>query len=228
MSMSNSLPPETEQLLGAANFESMAQRLSVRFSQILREWLSESEMAEVLARNAAETNPQICHSHDFADPNQAMLDAAKDLGFREIDVLDGPLSSAGIDLWNAAWNLAKSNDFEPDHVHCSDQGKGHHSDGRFNVLEQTLDDKSKVFDVYFCSSSSWRNPWRHRNLNLTKWVRLVLLLLRCPISGSVQLPPNLSYRPINWKKKPIRQLWLKHPTTSAGRAMIPLRLPYNL
>ena len=151
MSVSNSLPPETEQLLGAANFESMAQRLSVRFSQILREWLSESEMAEVVARNAAETNPQICHSHDLADPNQAMLDAAKDLGFREIDVLDGPLSSAGIDLWNAAWNLAKSNGFEPDHVHCSDQGKGHHSDGRFNVLEQTLDDKSKVFDVYFCS-----------------------------------------------------------------------------
>lgn len=145
MSMSNSLPPETEQLLGAANFESMAQRLSVRFSQILREWLSESEMAEVVARNAAETNPQICHSHDFADPNQAMLDAAKDLGFREIDVLDGPLSSAGIDLWNAAWNLAKSNGFEPDHVHCSDQGKGHHSDGRFNVLEQTQSGKHPLW-----------------------------------------------------------------------------------
>lgn len=91
-------------------FESKAQRLSVRFSKILREWLSEAEMADVLARNATEKNPQICHTHDFVDSNQAMLDAVKELGFREID-LTSPISDAGVDLWNAAWCFAKNNGF---------------------------------------------------------------------------------------------------------------------
>ena len=93
-----------------SDVESRVQRLSVRFSELLREGLSAVEMAEVLSKNANEQNAQVCHTHDFLDANQVMLDAIADLGFRDLDLAE-PLSDASIALWNAAWNLAKSNNF---------------------------------------------------------------------------------------------------------------------
>ncbi len=43
-------------------------------------YLSEEQMHEVRERNEDEENKNICHTHDFCDSNQAMLDALESLG----------------------------------------------------------------------------------------------------------------------------------------------------
>lgn len=91
-------------------------KLANQFSLVLRDWMTEDQMAEVLLRNVNETNPSICHTHDFVDANQAMLDAAEMIGIATDDVgIDTPATDGvlGTHLWNAAWNLAKSNGFRP-------------------------------------------------------------------------------------------------------------------
>lgn len=82
--------------------------LACVFSEVLKVWLSPDEMREVIARNRAEPNPSICHSHDFCDANMAMLEAWEPAIGPDIDVH----SDEGIALWNAAWSRAKRNDFQ--------------------------------------------------------------------------------------------------------------------
>ena len=70
-------------------------------------------MRIVLDRNAAQDNPDVCHSHDFCDANMVMQIAAKNLGYAEnFDTAD---TEDRVDdccnLWNAAWNEAKSTGF---------------------------------------------------------------------------------------------------------------------
>ena len=77
-----------------------AYKIARRFVQELRNvYLDDEQIAEVNRRNAAETNPLICHSHDFCDANQAMIDAAGS-PFVNTDVQNA--------LINEAWALAKS------------------------------------------------------------------------------------------------------------------------
>jgi hypothetical protein len=57
-----------------------AEQLATEFVDELRDQLTPAEFAEVRKRNAAETNPLICHSHDFCDANMVMLDAIERLG----------------------------------------------------------------------------------------------------------------------------------------------------
>ena len=86
--------------------------LANAFSKIIREWLTEEELAEVRELNAGEPkNVSICHSHDFCDANQAMIDALESLGveYGSEDFGDG---DKGFDILNAAWDLAKANGFE--------------------------------------------------------------------------------------------------------------------
>jgi hypothetical protein len=88
----------------------MVKALAVEFCKELLECLGEEKMREVVARNAAETDDNICHSHDFCDANQVMLDAMKKLGFELDDGLDdGENNHEGINL---AWDLAKKNSFQ--------------------------------------------------------------------------------------------------------------------
>lgn len=89
-------------------------RLARAFSKVLRSWLTEEQMDEVLKRNAAEpAGSGICHSHDFCDANQAMIDAIEEIepGFGE----DG--FDAGCDeqaRWcDEAWAIAKAAGFRP-------------------------------------------------------------------------------------------------------------------
>ena len=84
--------------------------LAKQFAITLRDWLSAGEMLRLVDMNAAETDPKICHSHEFCDANLAMNRAAIAL---DIDLWekDGTMSTATIDMWNSAWELAKTNNF---------------------------------------------------------------------------------------------------------------------
>lgn len=85
-----------------------AELLAAKFSAILRDWLTAEQMEQVIQRNAAETHPGICHSHDFCDANMAMLEAAELFG---LDCDSCIHDEAANRLWNAAWNLAKAKAF---------------------------------------------------------------------------------------------------------------------
>lgn len=63
------------------------EQIAAAFSAELRLQLNAGEFVEMLARNAAETDPAICHSHDFCDANQVMIDALAKLGIEwDVDV----------------------------------------------------------------------------------------------------------------------------------------------
>lgn len=83
--------------------------LAKQFSKVLRGWLGAKKMKTVIARNHAEQEPGICHSHDFCDANMAMDQAFRDLGVHGMP--DGHGDDAMTNAWNAAWDLAKSHNF---------------------------------------------------------------------------------------------------------------------
>ena len=89
------------------------EELGKAFSTVLRRWLDNEQMAEVVARNAAEEDTGICHSHDFCDANMAMLEALAALTGKTEDELTNviTLTEAGTSLWNAAWNAAHAAEF---------------------------------------------------------------------------------------------------------------------
>jgi len=78
-------------------------RIAIMLRKVLREWMTPAEFAEMRRRNKADHNPLVCHSHDFCDANEAMLEAFRIAVGREADV-DNEADCA---LWNAAWNLAR-------------------------------------------------------------------------------------------------------------------------
>jgi hypothetical protein len=99
--------------------------LAREFSNVLRRWLSEREMVEVVERNERTGHKygrSVCHSHDFCDANMAMAEAFANLGFKscadiaEDDEREGPEWTAAADLWNEAWTMAKAADFNPEKI----------------------------------------------------------------------------------------------------------------
>ena len=88
-----------------------AETLAQEFSQGLRAYLTEEQMAEVVQLNCAETSPGICHSHDFCDANMVLYDVFMKNGMN-------PVEEGGIDrwgaLWNRTWNMAKESEFKTD------------------------------------------------------------------------------------------------------------------
>lgn len=84
--------------------ETQIKELANKFCRGLQLALTTEEMAEAVARNANESNPLVCHSHDFCDANQVMIDA---LG-QEFENTEEQNA-----LIENAWNLAKKNEFKP-------------------------------------------------------------------------------------------------------------------
>ena len=82
--------------------------LALEFSQGLHAYLSPAQMGEIVERNENETDPNICHSHDFCDANMFLHEVFMTYG---MDVADaGGMEKYG-HLWDQAWNLAKSRGF---------------------------------------------------------------------------------------------------------------------
>ena len=80
-----------------------------KFSGILRQWLSDSEIAEAIERNAAETDKSICHLHDFCDANVAMLEALQSFKLDGTDIYE---DDDLMRLWSDAWALAAKSGFK--------------------------------------------------------------------------------------------------------------------
>jgi hypothetical protein len=89
-----------------------AAAIAAKFAEGLRHALTADEWAEMRRRNAAQTNPAICHSHDFCDANLVMDAAFKavtgnSIGERE-EAGNGGMSDAELELWSDAWTIAKA------------------------------------------------------------------------------------------------------------------------
>jgi hypothetical protein len=101
-----------QKVLGVRERENIMEnieKVAREFSRILREWLTPEEMNVVLAENEHETNSGICHTHDYCDANEAMLEAIKKITGRNADqVLD---DLANDNIWSDAWVLAEKNSF---------------------------------------------------------------------------------------------------------------------
>lgn len=79
-------------------------RLTARvFSVLIQNTVSDdNDMIEIISRNHRETDPKVCHSHDFCDANDVMAQAiwaVTETWFYPGCGLD--------DLFNGAWDLAK-------------------------------------------------------------------------------------------------------------------------
>lgn len=75
------------------------------FVKVLRRWLTPEQFAEMQRRNKVETDPQVCHSHDFCDANEAMMEAFTEHGLTADYDPDDAEHTA---LWNKVWEAAKS------------------------------------------------------------------------------------------------------------------------
>jgi len=65
------------------------------------------DLAEIDRRNAAEESKNVCHSHDFCDPNEEMLQA-----FETVHEAFDFESEEHASLWNASWNYTVTTGFE--------------------------------------------------------------------------------------------------------------------
>ena len=82
------------------------------FSVVLRQWLTDSDIYEINAANAASGyDASTCATHDYCDANMAMLEAvsnATGIPVDDIDVSDARFC----DRSNEAWAIAKRADFD--------------------------------------------------------------------------------------------------------------------
>lgn len=92
-------------------------QLAVNFCMVLEEWLSKKEIAEIVKRNNKDEDKGICHSHDFCDANQAMIDAFEKLFKREPAIYfyeseeEEKQIAEDTHLMDLAWSLAKKHNF---------------------------------------------------------------------------------------------------------------------
>lgn len=85
-------------------------RTAWNFAAKIVEVHTEEEFKAIVEANAAEADPNICHSHDFCDANDLMMVAfceAFGQTEEEFDLQDEGV----IDAINAAWALAKAANF---------------------------------------------------------------------------------------------------------------------
>lgn len=84
------------------------------FSRQLHATLTKEQMDEVNARNTANWEPQrVCHSHDFCDANQCMIDALDELG-----VPHGHIASFITPEVDEGWNIAKECEYDLEEINA--------------------------------------------------------------------------------------------------------------
>lgn len=80
-----------------------AQQVGAAFESLLWQQLGEANYREVAERNHRETDPNICHTHDFCDANQVMMDAFEKVLGREPDIQ----SPTDMQVFDAAWVIGR-------------------------------------------------------------------------------------------------------------------------
>lgn len=94
----------------AANNPVLKMRVARSFSAGLLKRLGKEKMAEVVRRNKTGAGGT-CASHDFCDANMVMDAAMGEHGYGSGDWPDSAYLTDHAELWSAAWDLAKENDF---------------------------------------------------------------------------------------------------------------------
>jgi hypothetical protein len=91
------------------------EQLARIFSKKLQSEIGNRKLHQVIRLNSEETNPAICHSHDFCDANMIMNDAFKVVPHRNAHLPGDSVSEAENDvddaLWTLAWSYAKRMEF---------------------------------------------------------------------------------------------------------------------
>lgn len=83
------------------------------FSRQLHGLLGDDCMDELCKRNDMEEADGICHTHDFCDANQCMIDALAALGLEDY----GPNEDVRVDaIVSQAWSLAKEMSFDQEQI----------------------------------------------------------------------------------------------------------------
>jgi hypothetical protein len=110
-----------------------AYELAKAFAEELNSNLTPEQIDEVNRLNVEEADKAICHSHDFTDANQLMIDAMGD-DYERMEVLKEKQphlteeEAAELEsLWaliNEAWAIAKSNEFSPTMIENDERGMG--------------------------------------------------------------------------------------------------------
>ncbi len=85
----------------------LIENLGGKFSEIIKKWLTKEQVVEVVDKNSTPEYKECCATHEYCDPNQAMIDAFNLVVGRDID----PHSDSDTLLINEAWDLARVNDF---------------------------------------------------------------------------------------------------------------------
>jgi hypothetical protein len=85
-----------------------AQFLAATFLDVVWEWTTPEELAEIKRRNATPEYEDNCATHDFFDANEAMADAfRRAFGRLPLQAEDGSAEhDADCAMWNAAWEIA--------------------------------------------------------------------------------------------------------------------------
>jgi hypothetical protein len=98
-----------------AQFETIP-ALAKEFATVMHEWATDAMLADIIAKNrtAEYFDKDCCASHDFFDANMTMLEACQRLGIKTALDFEGdtPEHEAACAVWNAAWTLAKDNEFD--------------------------------------------------------------------------------------------------------------------
>lgn len=73
------------------------------------------EWTLMIDRNRVELNPRTCHSHDFCDANQVMLDAMDSLGI-PYEGIDWNDDNSVTRIVNEAWTIVWAAEFNADRI----------------------------------------------------------------------------------------------------------------
>jgi len=83
------------------------EKLAKEFSGILKDWTGEESIKAINEKNATRAYVDACASHEFCDPNTAMIEAFANVMGRSIN-----FQNAGdFSMINHAWSTAKENKF---------------------------------------------------------------------------------------------------------------------
>lgn len=87
------------------NREQQITAIAEAFAEVMRQWLSKDEFAEMKRRNESDPtySGKVCASHDFCDANMAMWPAFQQVMGHKVD---GD-NEADCAIWNEAWDLAR-------------------------------------------------------------------------------------------------------------------------
>ena len=116
-----------------------AQDLANEFLDIIRKWLSVEELEAIDLANAS--NESCCASHDYCDPNQAMIEALEKFDIE----YDGQDENQG-KLIDEAWSIAKREGFS-----VSDAEKSR----RMVIRELVANDQNGVYLDADCDAEGY-------------------------------------------------------------------------